>query len=216
MLQTANPVITHIRMRRRFNIKGFQSSQTGRLRFLVRFGPSGMPTKRALASARALARSVSAEARNPKWTSRSALELDIFCPTRADFDLFIAAASPVFEVEFTRDLNVAPAHRSEEELFTEAREYFNSERYWECHEVLEGIWRQRSGQEKSLLQGIILLCAAFVHHQKGEESVAQGVLRRALAQLDFPQPEYGGFDVRRLHEQSDQMLKRSQFEPFRV
>ena len=42
-------------------------------------------------------------------------------------------------------------------------EYFNAQRFWECHEVLEGVWKKCSGSEKDLVQGIILVAAAFVH-----------------------------------------------------
>ena len=29
-------------------------------------------------------------------------------------------------------------------------EYFNAQRFWECHEVLEGVWKKCSGSEKDL------------------------------------------------------------------
>jgi hypothetical protein len=165
---------------------------------------------------RRLAKSTASEARNPKWTSYGALELDIFSSSRADFDLFLAAASPIAKEEFTKDLNVAPPFKAEEELLAEARELFNSERYWESHEVLEGIWRQKHGEEKRLLQGIILVCAAFVHHQKGEEDVALGVLRRAAKQLDYSVPNYGGFDLEALRTNVQRILDDRSFSTFRV
>jgi predicted metal-dependent hydrolase len=187
------------------------------MRFLVRFlSPPNLPRDKFLASVRALARSAGVEPRNPKWTSHGALELDMFCPTKADFELFLSASSPLYKLEFFRDLNKAPSYRSEEEVFAEAREYFNSERYWECHEVLEGVWRLNSGAEKHYLQGIILVCAAFVHHQKGEDEVALSVLQRAVAQLEFPSTRYHGFDVRLLRQSSNDILRNRRFSEFRV
>ena len=88
-----------------------------------------------------MAKSVGVDARNPKWTSYGALELDIFAPSKAGMDAFLAATEPLGHLEFWRDLNVASQYKTEKELFLEARRYFNSERYWECHEVLEGAWR---------------------------------------------------------------------------
>ena len=142
--------------------------------------------------------------------------MDVFCPTRADFDLFLSIVRPIAELEFVRDLNISPPWKSEEELFSEARDYFNSERYWECHEVLEGIWRVKQGEEKHYLQGVILVCAAFVHHQKGKEDVALGVLKRAAGQLEFSAAEYGGFSVPDLSASVRRIMERKQFSNFRL
>lgn len=186
------------------------------MRFLVRLVASETHRDSLLTTVRALARSVGAEARNPKWTSYDALELDVFCPSRADFDLFLSVIRPIAELEFARDLNLAAPWGREVELFSEAREYFNGERYWECHEVLEGIWKLKEGEEKRYLQGVILVCAAFVHHQKGEEEVALGVLRRAAGQLDFPATAYGGFSVPELAARVREILESKRFSNFRL
>jgi hypothetical protein len=186
------------------------------VRFLVRFAGSGAPKTDMVSSIRALGRAVGADIRNPKWTSYGALELDIFCPTEGDFNLFIAAATPLFKTEFVRDLNRAPPHQSESELLAESRVYFNSERYWECHEVLESVWRIKQGDEKLLLQGIILVCAAFVHHQKGEEKVALSVLERAAKHLGYDSPQYGGIDLDSLRTNVQTVLQRKQFSNFRI
>ena len=177
------------------------------MRFLVRLMPSQGPSARFLDSMKVVARSVGVEARNPKLTSYGALELDIFCPARADLDTFLAAAGPLAKAEFVTDLNRAPEHLSDEEILTHARGLFNAERYWECHEVLEGLWRQKQGEEKRLLQGIILVCAALVHHQKGEDVVALSVLGRGMKLLEFARPHYGPFRVSRLRDEARRMLE---------
>jgi predicted metal-dependent hydrolase len=189
---------------------------TPSMRFLVRMSSKDSNRERFLAAARSLARSVGAEPRNPKWTSRGALELDLFAPTKGDFELFLSAARPLYVIEFFRDLNEAPPYKPEEELFAEAREYFNAERYWECHEVLEGVWRTKSGEEKNFLQGLILVCAAFVHHQKGEEEVAYSVLSRALRQLSYPNGPYGGFDPGEVRQKAQAILDSHRFVEFQV
>jgi|SRR5208337_895191 len=186
------------------------------MRYLIRVVQRDGLGDRFLSSIKAVAKSVGVDARNPKWTSYGALELDIFAPSRADIDTFLAAAEPLGSLEFLRDLNVAPQHRTEEELFSEARRYFNSERYWECHEVLEGAWRLMSGEEKLYVQGIILVCAAFVHHQKGEDEVALSVLRRALRLLDFGAPRYHGIGVNSLRRRADSIISSGRFETFRI
>lgn len=186
------------------------------MRFLVRLAGTDLLHEKMLSSVRAVGRSLGADVRNPKWTSYGALELDIFCATEADFKLFLTAVGPLFRTEFVRDLNKAPTHVSENELFAESRDYFNAERYWECHEVLEGIWRIKQGDEKRLLQGIILVCAAFVHHQKGEEEVALSVLGRATKQLEFNSSKYAGIDLKSLRANVHGVLEKKQFSTFRV
>ena len=186
------------------------------MRFLLRLTPLDLPRERALGTVRALAKSVGADARNPKWTSYGALELDLFCPSRADFELFLSAVRPLANLEFARDLNVAPPHKPENELFAEARDLFNEERYWECHEVLEGVWRVKEGGEKRFLQGIILVCAAFVHHQKGEDAVAFSVLGRASKQLEYSEGGYHGIDVLALQRDVSKVLGGKRFFCFRI
>ena len=163
-----------------------------------------------------MARSVGADIRNPKWTSHGALEVDVFAPSKADLETLIAAAEPLATFEFVRDLTVAPPHKSDDQLFSEARGYFNSERYWECHEVLETAWRVLSGEEKLYLQGIILVCAAFVHHQKGEAEIALSVLKRALKQLDFGATRYHGIDVASLRRHAERIASSGEFEIFSI
>jgi hypothetical protein len=183
------------------------------LRFLVRLEGSHFQGD-LLGVVRSMARELGMDARNPKWTSYGALELDVFAPGRSDFDLFMATLAPLVEVEFTHDLNTAPEFRPEHELLTEAKALFDSERYWECHEVLEGVWRTKSGDERALLQGMILVCAAFVHHQKGEDAVALGILERAVGMLRFPQPSYGAFRVYLMKTNSVEILRRRRFFSF--
>jgi len=168
------------------------------MRWLVRFLPTGSSRDSFLSSMKALARSIRVEARNPKWTSYGALELDIFCPTAVDFETFLAAAEPIAKAEFVTDLNRAPQYLTDDEILSKGRQLFNAERYWECHEVLEGLWRQKQGDEKRLLQGLILVCAAYVHHQKGEDEVALRVLGRGARLLESPLEKYHVLDLARI------------------
>lgn len=184
------------------------------MRFLVRLASDVGSKESFLSSVRSFARSVGAEARNPKWTSYGALEIDIFSPSRPDYDLFLAAVSPLYKVEFSRDLNVAPPHHSDEENIKEAVGYFDAERYWECHETLEGLWRVKAGDEKSFLQGLILLCAAYVHHQKGEDTVALSVLGRAIPKLEYPERSYRGLDAIGIRQKALEVAAKGGFSAF--
>ena len=187
------------------------------MRFLIRLATRWATQGAALLlSVRSLAKSLGQEARNPKWTSYGALEVDVFSRSREDFALLLAALEPLSDLEFSRDLNVAPAHRPASELVAEARIFFSAERYWEAHEDLESVWRSAAGDEKRYLQGLILLCAAFVHHQKREEGVALGVLARAARQLDYHGGEYHGISVEGAKSQVAEMLRSRRLLPFKI
>jgi hypothetical protein len=186
------------------------------MRYLVRFDSLGDLNRRLLPSVRTMARSFGLDARNPKWTSYGALELDVFAPTKADLEVFLAATEPLGTIEFVTDLGTAPPHRSDLQLFSEARHLFNSERYWESHEILEGAWRIMRGDEKRYVQGVILVCAAYVRHQKGDDKVALSVLRRARKQLDYRAASFHGIEVDSLRKHTDRIISSGRFEPFRV
>lgn len=68
---------------------------------------------------------------------------------------------------------------SKEEAIDRARNLFNNEKFWKCHEVLEFVWKQAKGDEKKLLNGVILVAAALVHFQKGENKICMSILKRA-------------------------------------
>jgi hypothetical protein len=163
-----------------------------------------------------VAKSVGVVVRNPKWTSYGALELDVFCPTEADLETYLAATRPILGTEFVTNLNLAPEHLTDYEILSKARGLFNTERYWECHEVLEGLWRQRQGDEKRMLQGMILVCAAYVHHQKGEEGVALGVLVRGAKLLESSVQRYGAFDLSKVRNEVQRRIESGTLTGFRI
>lgn len=165
---------------------------------------------------RTVASSFGLDARNTKWTSYGALELDVFAPRKEDFELFLAAMKPIAEIEFARDLSQQPGFKPDSEVFSEARALFNAERYWECHEALEGVWRRKQGEEKPFLQGLILVCAAFVHHQKGEDAVALGILSRASKQVAYRYPNYGGVNVAKLRANVGRAIESKRFLKFLI
>jgi hypothetical protein len=165
---------------------------------------------------KSVAKGLGVQVRNPKWTSYGALEIDLFARSRNDVELSLAALEPLGRIEFAKDLGGAPPYRSKENAVGEARTLFNGERYWESHEVLEGVWRTVEGDEKRYLQGVILVCAAFVHHQKGEGEVAFGMLKRAERQLHFGPVTYYGISTRDLIDSVVRAIEGRRLERFLI
>jgi hypothetical protein len=73
------------------------------------------------------------------------------------------------------ECNVIVEHSISEAIFL-----FNMERFWKSHEVLEQVWKESTDLTKSILNGIILVDAAFVHLQKGESEIYFSILKRSM------------------------------------
>lgn len=77
---------------------------------------------------------------------------------------------------------------------------FNMERFWKSHEVLEQVWKKALGPEKALLNGVILVDAAFVHLQKGEYDVYFSILLRSLKKFDNAPDFFYNVNIKNLLE----------------
>lgn len=71
---------------------------------------------------------------------------------------------------------------------------FNEEKFWHAHEAWERIWLAAVGEEKSFLQGLIQLAAAYHHVQRGTYSGGIRLFDAAREKLDGFPPGYGGVD----------------------
>lgn len=186
------------------------------MRFLLRAVSRHQGKDSFLASTKGIAKAVGARVAHPRWTSYGALEVDVFVPSDSDFRLLTAALEPLAEVEFGRNLDDPPPYRSKEATLAEAVRYFDAERFWECHEALEPVWREAKGEERRLVQALILVCAALVHEQRGERDVALGIYRRALPQIAWGDRTYVGIDVASLRRNVERSLASGDVAPFRI
>jgi hypothetical protein len=60
---------------------------------------------------------------------------------------------------------------------------FNRGEFFECHEVLEGVWMEASGGQKTLLQGLIQVAVAFYHLRRANFIGSSRLLRAGLEKL---------------------------------
>lgn len=67
--------------------------------------------------------------------------------------------------------------------FQRGRELFHQQRYFECHEEWEEIWRLSEGEGKRLLQGLIQAAVGFHHRSRGNWLGARRVWQRSLDNL---------------------------------
>lgn len=103
-----------------------------------------------------------------------------------------------------------------EEALKRAKQYFNDERYWECHEVLESVWKKTHEGEKDLVQGIILVAAAFVHYQKNENEICLSIMKRAMEKLSSASGEYHDVDMDKFRKETEKIISLKKINPFKI
>lgn len=103
-----------------------------------------------------------------------------------------------------------------EEAISEGIRYFNDERFWECHESFEGVWKECYEGEKDLVQGIILAAAGLVHHQKYQDDICLSIFGRALSKLSHAAGTYHTIDVAQLRDRLRGMVQSGQVSTFEL
>ena len=69
---------------------------------------------------------------------------------------------------------------------------FNAGKFFEAHEVWEELWLAETEPEKTFLQGLIQLAAAFHHAGRGNSRGAQSLLAAGIVKLNrFPDDHRG-------------------------
>ena len=122
--------------------------------------------------------------------ARQFIEFDVSVSEHGVLDRIVLGGALSAIAEFDSYEMIKEENLSKEKAMHWARDLFNNERFWRCHEVLENIWKQSGGEEKRLLNGIILIAAAFVHFQKGENETCLNILRRAYSKMESSTGEY--------------------------
>lgn len=136
--------------------------------------------------------------------SKKYLEFDVSID-RERLDLLIEKLRPIGDLDHARHLVEEKMEKNE--ALDSAIFYFNNERFWECHEVLEGVWKKTYEGEKDLVQGIILVAAALVHYQKYENEICISIMRRAMEKLASATGKYHGIDIDKFKEKVSAMIK---------
>ena len=75
--------------------------------------------------------------------------------------------------------------------------YRNGE-FFEAHEHWEAVWLASPEPDKTFLQSLIQVSAAFHHLRRGNDRGAVSLLRRSLARLERYPADYAGIDVAQL------------------
>jgi hypothetical protein len=103
-------------------------------------------------------------------------------------------------------VEVKEHHMEKDKAIERAVQLFNDERYWEAHEVLEQVWKSATGTEKEILNGIILVAAAFVHDEKNEQDIGVSILQRARRKLEGASGKYYGIDITVIQDRISEII----------
>lgn len=119
------------------------------------------------------------------------------------FDSVVEKLSPIGKLDNAR--HVVEEKIEKEDGIKDGIFYFNNERFWEAHEAWEGVWKKCYGQEKEVIQGLILVAVAFAHSQKNDDDIGIGMFGRALEKLGNFTGMYHNIDVDRIRKKITEM-----------
>ena len=145
--------------------------------------------------------------------SKKYVELDTSVP-QAFLEELIKKLSIIAPLDHAK--HVIEETFEKEHAVSQGRSYFNDGRFWECHEVLEGVWKQIDGDEKKLVNGLILVAAGLVHYQKDEDDTCISIFNRALDKLETSNGMYHKIDVDRVKLLVQDMIKTREISTFEI
>ena len=184
-------------------------------RYMLHFKNNGFSPKDSrelIYRARDLASDMDASVRVVR-IARNFVEFDVGVK-KEDLDTLVEKLSPIGIIDNIR--HVFEEEIEKEKGISDGIYYFNNERYWECHEAFEGVWKQCFGKEKEILQGIILFAVAFAHAQEDDLQIGIGMLRRVLDKLGSSPSEYHSIDIDRLRKKAIEMQQEKKLTIFEI
>ena len=145
--------------------------------------------------------------------SKKYIELDTSIP-QSNLDQLIEKLSPIGPLDHAK--HVVEEIVEKEQAISDGISYFNNERFWECHEILEGVWKNCTGNEKFLVQGLILVAAGLVHYQKDEDEICISIFNRAMAKLETSNGEYHNIDIDKIKNTVTEMINSKDVSSFLI
>ena len=84
---------------------------------------------------------------------------------------------------------------------------YRTQQFFEAHEHWESVWLTLREPEKSFLQSLVQVSAAFHHLRRGNRIGAISLLSRALRRLDRCSPQFCSIDVALLRNEAHEWLR---------
>jgi predicted metal-dependent hydrolase len=101
------------------------------------------------------------------------------------------------------------------EEFQQGVDQFNAEKFFDAHETWEAIWLKAMEPDKTFLQGITQVTAAFHHHAQGNREGAESLLQKGLRKLEQFPADYRRMSLEKLREELRKWAKALEEEKYR-
>ena len=166
-----------------------------------------------LNKARSLVSDIGVIVRDTRVATRH-VEFDTSVPENSSIEEVLrrfTTISPLSEYE-----PIVDKRMEKQEAIMKAKDLFNDEKYWEAHEVLESVWKDAHHEEKDLLNGIILISAAFVHDEKDESSICIAILSRAMKKLSQAEGLCFGMNLDEIKKRVLRIIETGRIERFTI
>jgi uncharacterized protein len=85
-----------------------------------------------------------------------------------------------------------------DERFERGLAHFNAREFFEAHEVWEEVWLTEDEPERTFLQGLIQIAAAFHHYRHGNSEGAESLLAAGIVKITRFPHDYHGLAVEEL------------------
>jgi predicted metal-dependent hydrolase len=89
-----------------------------------------------------------------------------------------------------------------DEKFERGLKHFNAHEFFEAHEVWEEVWLVEGEPEKTFLQGIIQIAAAFHHYRRGNTEGAETLLAAGIVKISRFPADHRGLAIHDLREEA--------------
>jgi predicted metal-dependent hydrolase len=142
------------------------------------------------------------------------IEFDISIPDNKHVNDIISSLSSIAQTSEYQ--HIVETNLKKDEAIRHARILFNNEKYWGAHEILEAVWKNALKDEKDLLNGLILIAAAFVHEEKDESDICISILKRAMQKLSKASGLYFDLNVNRIKDTISQIINTGEVERFAI
>jgi predicted metal-dependent hydrolase len=95
----------------------------------------------------------------------------------------------------------------ENELFKRGVGHFNARRFFEAHEVWEELWLHATEPDKTFLQGLIQVAAAFHHYGRGNLGGARSLLAPGIAKIGEAPSDHRTVALAELRDSAEEWAK---------
>jgi uncharacterized protein len=89
-----------------------------------------------------------------------------------------------------------------DEKFERGLRHFNAGEFFEAHEVWEEVWLAEGEPEKTFLQGIIQIAAAFHHYRRGNTDGTETLLAAGIVKISRFPADHRGLAILELREEA--------------